>query len=116
MTTPTLTDTEYLALAEAVLNGVEASCDRINDTTDLDVDNQRVGSMITLTFENDTQIVINLQPPLHEVWLAARSGGFHYQWNADTRQWLCSKNKTEFFADLTAYASTQSGDAMEFVA
>ena len=53
-----MTDSEFLNQAEALLQAVEACCDRINDHTDADVDNQRVGGMVTLTFPNRSQIVI----------------------------------------------------------
>ena len=72
-----MTDLEYLNQAEALLNAVEAHCDRMNDESDADIDNQRVGAMVTLSFANRSQIVINLQKPLQEVWLAAKAGGFH---------------------------------------
>lgn len=111
-----LTDAEYHDRAEAVLTAVEACCDHLNDTTDTDIDNQRAGSMITLTFENDSQIVINLQPPLHEIWLAARAGGFHYQWDAAAAQWLCSRSGSDFFADLSRYASEQAECSLRFQA
>ena len=45
-----MTDPEYMDRAEAALAAIERSCDRINDATDADVDNQRVGGMITITF------------------------------------------------------------------
>ena len=45
-----MTDTEFLDKAEAALQAIEACCDRINDETDADVDNQRNGGMVTLTF------------------------------------------------------------------
>jgi len=76
-----MTDTEYQDRAEALLKAVELACDRLNEATDADIDNQRVGGMITLTFANRSQIIINLQKPLHEVWLAARAGGFHYKFD-----------------------------------
>ncbi|MFT4192646.1 MAG: iron donor protein CyaY [Comamonas sp.] len=107
-----MTDLEYQNHAESLLSTIEAACDRINDETDADIDNQRVGGMITLLFANRSQIVINLQPPLHEVWLAARAGGFHYKF--DGRQWLDTKTRTEFLADLSRYASQQSGVALAF--
>ena len=74
-----MTELEYLDLAEAVLQAVESACDRINDETDADIDNQRTGGMVTLSFENRSQIIINLQKPLQEIWMAARAGGFHYK-------------------------------------
>ena len=58
-----MTDLEYQDHAESLLHTIETACDRINDETDADIDNQRVGGMITLLFANRSQIVINLQPP-----------------------------------------------------
>ena len=107
-----MTDLEYLDRAEALLASVEAGCDRINDTSDADIDNQRVGGMVTLTVRDRSQIIVNLQRPLQEVWLAARSGGFHYRW--DGQCWRDTKRASEFFADLDRYASEQSGAALKF--
>lgn len=107
-----MTDLEYQNHAESLLSAIEAACDRINDETDADIDNQRVGGMITLLFANRSQIVINLQPPLHEVWLAAKAGGFHYKF--DGQAWRDTKAGTEFLADLSRYASAQSGVALDF--
>ena len=107
-----MTDLEYMDQAERLLAQVEASCDRINDETDADIDNQRVGGMVTLTFSNRSQIIINLQKPLQEVWLAARCGGFHYK--LDTGRWLDTKGQGEFWESLSRYASEQSGQALRF--
>ena len=105
-----MTDSEFMDRAESVLAAVEASCDRINDETDADIDNQRVGGMVTLTFSNRSQIIVNLQKPLHEIWLAARSGGYHYKF--DGQQWLDTKGQGEFFASLSRYASEQAGQPL----
>ena len=107
-----MTDLEYMDHAERLLAQVEASCDRINDETDADIDNQRVGGMVTLTFRNRSQIVINLQKPLHEVWLAARSGGYHYK--LDGARWMDTKGQGEFWESLSRYASEQSGQSLRF--
>lgn len=107
-----MTDTEYQDRAEALLKAIELACDRINDDTDADIDNQRVGGMITLTFVNGSQIIINLQKPLHEVWMAARAGGFHYKY--DGIGWMDTKGQGEFFAHLSRYASAQSAQPLVF--
>ena len=109
-----MTDLEFLDQAERLLAGVESSCDRLNDHTDADIDNQRVGGMVTLTFPNRSQIVINLQKPLHEVWLAARCGGFHYKFEGAL--WMDTKGQGEFFACLSRFASEQSGLPLVFTA
>lgn len=107
-----MTDREYLDRAEALLQAVEHACDRINDEGTVDIDNQRVGGMVTLTFANRSQIIINLQKPLHEVWMAARAGGFHYR--HDGAMWSDTKGHGEFFDHLSQCASDQSGAALAF--
>jgi CyaY protein len=102
-----MTDLDYLNHAEKALAAIELACDCINDASDADIDNQRTGGMITLSFANRSQIIINLQKPLQEIWMAARAGGFHYKFNNGL--WLDTKSGDEFFATLTRYASEQSG-------
>lgn len=107
-----MTDLEFLDRAESVLKAVEAACDRINAETEADIDNQRVGGMITLVFENRSQIVINLQKPLHEIWLAAKSGGYHYKYVDGA--WQDTKGQGEFFDNLSRFATEQAGQALHF--
>lgn len=107
-----MTDSEFMDHAERLLKAVEAACDRLNESTDADIDNQRSGGMVTLVFADRSQIVINLQKPLHEVWMAAKRGGFHYKF--DGKQWLDSKGQGEFFTSLSEFASEQAGIPLAF--
>ena len=107
-----MTDLEFMDQAERLLAGVETCCDRLNDDTDADIDNQRTGGMVTLAFANRSQIVVNLQKPLHEIWMAARSGGYHYKF--DGHCWMDTKGAGEFFEHLSREASAQSGQALKF--
>lgn len=109
-----MTDPEFMDCAESVLEAVEACCDRINEETLADIDNQRVGSMITLVFANRSQIVINLQKPLHEIWMATRSGGYHYKFSSN--EWTDTKGQGEFFACLSRFATEQAGMPLAFSA
>ena len=99
-----MTDLQYQDLAESALKAIEVGCDRLNDESDVDIDNQRTGGMITF----------NLQKPLQEIWMAAKAGGFHYQF--DGAQWMDTKGAGELFAHLSRYASEQSGQALSFTA
>ena len=102
-----MTDPEFLDRAESLLRRVETQCDVLNESTDADIDNQRVGGMVTLTFANRSQIIINLQKPLHEVWMATRSGGYHYRWREG--DWVDTKGGLSFWVQLSADATVQSG-------
>ena len=107
-----MTDTQFMDLAEMLLRQIESGCDRIADETEVDIDNQRVGGMITITFGNRSQIVVNLQKPLQEIWLAAKSGGSHYRF--DGRQWLDTKGAGELLANLSRAATEQAGVPLRF--
>jgi CyaY protein len=109
-----MTDPEFMTEAEILLKAVEANCDRINDSNQADIDNQRTGGMVTLVFPNKSQIVINLQKPLHEIWLAAKSGGYHYKF--DSGLWMDTKGQGEFFTCLSRYASEQANCTLSFTA
>ena len=107
-----MTDLEFLDQAENALKAIEASCDRINDAGVADIDNQRTGGMVTLSFENKSQIVINLQKPLHEIWLATKRGGYHYK--LLNGQWQDTKSHVELFANLSDCASEQAQTNLVF--
>ena len=108
-----MTDLEFLDRAESLLQALEARCDQLNEHSEVDIDNQRTGGMVTLTFANRSQIIVNLQKPLQEVWLAARSGGYHYRFVDG--YWQDTKGQGEFFAALSRDASAQSGQALNFM-
>ncbi|RMX06678.1 iron donor protein CyaY [Corticibacter populi] len=104
-----MTDSEFLDRADALLLQIEQACDRITESTALDLDAQRVGGMVTIVFPDRSQIVVNQQKPLHEIWLAARAGGFHFKFQDG--QWLDTKGEGEFYAMLAKLASEQAGGA-----
>jgi CyaY protein len=106
-----LTDSEYHAKASAVLAGVEAAVDRWLQDDVIDVDAQRTGGLLELAFPNGSKIVLNTQPPLHELWLAARSGGFHFRHMQG--RWLDREGR-EFFDTLSRCASEQAGVPLAF--
>lgn len=107
-----MNDQEYLTLAEAALARIEAAADAISDNTDTDIDVERSGALLNLRLANGSQLIVNLQKPLHEIWLAAQAGGFHYRYSDDA--WRCTKQGTELFADLSAHASRQAGVPLQF--
>ena len=58
------------------------------------------------------KIVANTDPPLPEVWLAARAGAYHYKWVQG--RWLDTRDGSEFLAALSRHASAQAGKALQF--
>jgi CyaY protein len=107
-----LSDAQYHEAIQAVLTRVETTVDRWLEGDVADIDSARSGGMLTLTLPNRSQLIINAQPPLQELWLAAKRGGFHFR-HADGL-WLDTRSGDEFFTLLSACASEQSGVALTF--
>ena len=110
----TLTDPEYHTLTAAVLGDIEAKVDQWLQDDVVDIDAHRTGGLLELHFPNGSTIVVNTQPPLQELWLAARSGGFHFRFVEG--RWIDTKDGREFHAALSACASAQAGQSLEFSA
>jgi CyaY protein len=103
---------DYHAQADAVLSALEARIDAWLQDDVIDIDCHRTGGVLELAFPNGSKIIVNKQPPLEELWLAAKAGGYHYRWVQG--QWLDSRDGSEFFAVLSRNASAQAGRALAF--
>lgn len=103
-----MTESEYLVLAEAVLNDIEIRLERIADSSDVDIECTRSGNVLEIEFiDTDSKIIVNTQAPMQEIWMAARSGGFHYRFNG--QQWLDTRDGSELYVALSKVASLQAG-------
>jgi CyaY protein len=107
-----LSDAEYRERTHALLGRIEATCDRWLQDDLIDIDTQRTGGVLELQFPGGSRIVVNTQPPLHELWLAARDGGFHYRW--DGTAWRDTRDGSEFVSTLSRLASAQAGRVLQF--
>jgi CyaY protein len=106
-------DADYDAAARRALARIEAQVDAWLDGDVIDIDAARTGGMITLSLPNRSQLIVNMQPPLHELWLAARQGGFHFRY-AGGDQWPDTRTGEDFFAVLSACATAQAGQTLSF--
>jgi CyaY protein len=106
-----MTETEFLAVAEAVLNAIEAAFERAGEEADVDVECSRSGNVLDIEFvDNGSKIIVNTQAPMREIWVAARAGGFHYRLNDG--HWLDTRDGSELFASLSRLAGLQAGTAL----
>jgi len=109
-----MTETEFLALAKSTLDQIEQALDRLNDEDAIDVECKRSGNVLEIEFlDNGSKIIVNSQAPLQEMWVAARSGGYHYKRVGE--EWRNTRDDTELFASLSKYASEQGGAQVSLV-
>ena len=114
MSSPTTQDAEYHETADRVLAAIERQADAWLQQGVIDIDTNRSGGLLELEFPDGSKIVVNKQPPLHEIWLAARNGGFHFRFVDGA--WRDTRDGGEFFARLSEQASAQGGKALAWSA
>ncbi len=114
MASPTspLSDAEYDDRARATLAAIEGTVDRLLQSDVIDIDASRTGGLLELLFPNGGSIVVNTQPPLHELWLAAPTGGFHFR--PSPGGWVDGRDGREFFAVLSESACALAGIPLRF--
>jgi CyaY protein len=111
-TATSLSDAEYHRLASAVLDAIETDADRWLQDDVIDIDTHRTGGLLELHFPDRSTIVVNLQPPLHELWLASRAGGYHFRWRAG--QWVDTRDGAAFGEVLSREATAQARRPLRF--
>lgn len=87
---------------------------QVEDAPELSMaDADRSGNVLTVEFDSGEQIIINLQTPMQQVWLASRpTGGYHFSCGEDGR-WVDSSGRG-FWQALADAASRLSGEAVSF--
>ncbi|WP_394245389.1 iron donor protein CyaY [Vibrio astriarenae] len=103
-----MNDTEFHQLVDSQMETIE----EMIDESGADVDYETSGNVMTLEFEDRSQIIINRQEPMHEIWLASKSGGFHFQWKDG--QWVCSKTDKELIDMVKEECEKHAGEEIEW--
>ncbi|WP_022955060.1 iron donor protein CyaY [Perlucidibaca piscinae] len=103
-----MTESEFDELAEATLQDIEAQVE--NADSDLDFD--MAAGILTLTAPNGSRIIINRQPATREIWVAAKSGGYHCGRRDDA--WFCASTGETLQQLLSRVIAEQGGGDIVF--
>src|SRR5262245_64224478 len=95
---------EFEALAGAALARIERALDESGIDADVEL---KEGGVLELEFGNGSKIIVNRHGAAREIWVAARSGGFHFRW--DGAAWRDTRDGGELFAALSKLGSEQGG-------
>jgi CyaY protein len=103
-----MTDTEFLRLIDTTLSHIDEVFEIAGQQGDIDVECSRSGSLLEIEFlHNNSKIIINSQVAIQELWVAAKSGGYHYQY--DGQRWLNTRDQSELMEALAKIALAQGG-------
>jgi CyaY protein len=99
-------ESAFHAQVDEVFAGIEASI----DDGESDIDSEISGGILTLEFENNSKVIVNRQTFNREIWVAAKSGGFHFRY--DGAAWRDTRSGEKLEALLARVISEQSGNVM----
>ena len=95
---------QFEALASAALQRIERALDESGIAADFEL---KEGGVLELEFADGSRIIVNRHAAAREIWVAARSGGYHFRWDAGA--WRDTRDSTELFAALSRLVSAQAG-------
>ncbi|MBI3903563.1 MAG: iron donor protein CyaY [Nitrosomonadales bacterium] len=103
-----MTESEFNELADAIFSRIGSAV----DASGADIECSLNGAVLELEFDDGAQIIINRHAPTQEIWLAARSGGFHYA--LQDGQWFSRRDGSELFGKLAELVRAGCGAAVVF--
>ena len=98
-------DNEYNERTEATFEALEMALDEVES----DIDYEFGGGVLTVTFANGTTMVFSRQPPVRQLWLAARSGGFHFEYDEAAGDWRNTRDR-ELFRPFVVQLMREQGE------
>jgi CyaY protein len=103
-----MNEAEFDRLASAALQTIEQRLEASGVDADFEL---KDGGVLEVEFADGSKLIVNRHAAAREIWLAARSGGFHFRF--DGSAWRDTRNGTELFAALSRVASQQAGHAVK---
>ncbi len=98
-----MTTADFHSAAEAMLARIEQAI----EASGADIECENAGEVLTLEFANGSKIIVNKQSAAQELWVAARSGGYHYARRG--AQWINPQSGGELLEELARFAAEQAG-------
>ena len=108
-----MNESEFHSIADQTIEDIQEAV----DNSGADIDYEDTGGVLTLEFENGSKLIFSKQPPAMQLWLAARSGGFHFDYDSERQLWICdSGDNEELYAMLSRLATEQGGEPVSLSA
>jgi CyaY protein len=103
-----MTESEFNELADAVFRRIEQAI----DDSDADIDYDSNGTVLEIEFDDGSKVIVNRHVPNREIWLAAKSGGFHYA--LQDGRWFSQRDSSELFSRLGELVELGTGIKVDF--
>ncbi|GMR00681.1 MAG: iron donor protein CyaY [Gammaproteobacteria bacterium] len=102
-----MNEPEFQEIADQTIEDIQDAIDNCG----ADIDYDEIGGVLTLEFENGSKIIFSKQGAMNQLWMAAKSGGFHFDYNEETERWICdSGDNEEMYNMLSRLSTEQAGE------
>jgi len=102
-----MNESEFQEIADQTIEDIQDAI----DASGADIDYDDIGGVLTLEFENGSKIIFSKQGAMNQLWMAAKSGGYHFDFSEDTEQWICdSGDNEELYSMLSRLSTEQAGE------
>ena len=105
-----ITDSEFTLAADRTLAAIGGALDAALETSDADVDWNLNDGILEIECEDGSKVIVNRHMPNREIWVAARSGGFHYK--ALDGRWRDTRSGDDLGPALAVLVQRQAGLAL----
>ena len=86
-------ESEFGSARRAALEAIERALEAAAVEADFEL---KEGGILEIEFDDGSKIIVNRHGAAREIWVAARSGGFHFRW--DGTAWRDTRSGEELFA------------------
>ncbi|HSC24552.1 MAG TPA: iron donor protein CyaY [Casimicrobiaceae bacterium] len=100
-------ESAFVAAADATLHRIGLALDAAVETSGADLDWSLNDGVLTIECADASRIIVNRHVPNREIWVAAKSGGFHFR--ADDGHWRDTRGSDELGAMLSRLLKSQGG-------
>jgi CyaY protein len=102
-----MNESEFQEIADQTIEDIQDAI----DASGADIDYDDIGGVLTLEFENGSKIIFSKQGAMNQLWMAAKSGGYHFYFSEDAEQWICdSGDNEELYSMLSRLSTEQAGE------
>lgn len=105
-----MNDSEYHQIADELLISLQEAVDEV----EFDLDYEAAGGIVEVIFPNGSKIIVNKQAPLHQIWVATKFNGHHFE--LKDGQWIDNRSGEELWSLINDAATKQAGEPIELSA
>ena len=105
-----LTEARFHDLVDATQQVLED----VFDDSGLDMDLENSAGVLTAKFEGGQQLIFSRQEPLRQLWLAAREGGFHFDYDEQESRWKCDSSDELLSEMVQRLTQAYTGAELDF--